>query len=47
MEFVRTPDERYENLEGYPFEPHYVNVPDGGAASSASTTWTRARWTGK
>ena len=29
MEFVRTPDERFEDLEGYPFEPHYVSVPDG------------------
>ena len=23
---VRTPDERFENLQGYPFEPHYVEV---------------------
>ena len=22
----RTPDERFENLQGYPFEPHYVEV---------------------
>ena len=29
MEVLRTPDERFENLAGYPFEPHYVEVPDG------------------
>jgi haloalkane dehalogenase len=26
MEFLRTPDERFENLAGYPFAPHYVDV---------------------
>jgi haloalkane dehalogenase len=26
MDFRRTPDERFENLPGYPFEPHYVEV---------------------
>src|SRR5690606_37467027 len=32
MEILRTPDERFENLPGYDFEPHYVEVPnpDGG-----------------
>jgi haloalkane dehalogenase len=32
MKFLRTPDERFENLDGYPFEPHYLDVtdPDGG-----------------
>lgn len=29
MEFVRTADKRFDNLEGYPFEPHYLAVPDG------------------
>ena len=28
MKALRTPDERFENLPGYPFEPHYVEVPD-------------------
>jgi haloalkane dehalogenase len=23
---LRTPDSRFENLEGYPFEPHYVDI---------------------
>jgi haloalkane dehalogenase len=26
MDCVRTPDERFENLPGYPFEPHYAEV---------------------
>ena len=26
MEFLRTPDERFANLSGYDFEPHYVEV---------------------
>ena len=29
MEALRTPDERFTNLPGYPFEPHYVDVDDG------------------
>ncbi len=29
MKALRTPDERFENLPGYPFAPHYVEVPDG------------------
>jgi haloalkane dehalogenase len=29
MEALRTPDERFENLPGYTFEPHYIDVPDG------------------
>ena len=31
MEYQRTPDERFESLDGYPFAPHYTQVPaDGG-----------------
>lgn len=26
MEILRTPDERFENLPGYPFVPHYADV---------------------
>ncbi len=29
MKALRTPDERFENLPGYSFSPHYVDVPDG------------------
>ncbi len=33
MKTLRTPDDRFENLEGYPFAPHYLEVadPDGGS----------------
>ena len=26
MDVLRTPDERFNDLPGYPFEPHYVHV---------------------
>lgn len=29
MKVVRTPDERFENLSGFPFEPHYLEIDDG------------------
>lgn len=29
MEILRTPDERFRDLPGYPFAPHYVSVPAG------------------
>ncbi len=29
MKSLRTPDERFEKLPGYPFAPHYTEVPDG------------------
>jgi haloalkane dehalogenase len=29
MKFVRTPDECFEGLPGYPFAPHYLDVDDG------------------
>jgi haloalkane dehalogenase len=29
MELLRTPDERFADLPGYPFAPHYVEVPTG------------------
>jgi haloalkane dehalogenase len=33
MESLRTPDARFANLPGYPFAPHYVEVPDGEGGS--------------
>lgn len=33
MESFRTPDDRFENLPGFPFRPHYVEVPDGDGGS--------------
>ena len=29
MDVLRTPDERFEGLPGFPFAPHYVDVDDG------------------
>ena len=29
MKALRTPDERFKNLKGFPFEPIYAEVPDG------------------
>ncbi len=29
MTILRTPDDRFANLPGYPFAPHYVNVGEG------------------
>jgi haloalkane dehalogenase len=29
MDALRTPDDRFSNLPGYPFEPHYAEIPDG------------------
>jgi len=29
MKSLRTPDERFKDLPGYPFAPHYLDVPDG------------------
>ena len=29
MQTLRTPDERFKDLPGFPFAPHYVTVPDG------------------
>ena len=31
MDFLRTPDDRFAHLQGYPFEPHYVDVTAAGA----------------
>ena len=29
MELLRTPEEAFADLPGYPFGPHYVEVPTG------------------
>ena len=26
MKILRTPGERFENIKGYPFEPHYTTI---------------------
>ena len=33
MEILRTPDERFRDLAGYPFEPNYADVDDGEGGS--------------
>jgi haloalkane dehalogenase len=33
MDFIRTPDDRFANLEGYPFQPHYLDINDGEGGS--------------
>ena len=33
MKALRTPDDAFAGLAGYPFEPHYVEVPDGAGGS--------------
>ena len=33
MELLRTPDERFENLPGYDFVPHYLEIPAGDAGN--------------
>lgn len=32
MQILRTPDERFANLPGYAFAPHYVEIPSGDGA---------------
>ena len=29
MDVLRTPDDRFSDLPGYPFDPHHVDIPDG------------------
>jgi len=33
MKTLRATNERFENLPGYPFAPHYTEVPDGEGGS--------------
>ena len=33
MKILRTPDERFANLAGYPFAPHYVEIASGDGAT--------------
>ena len=34
MDVIRTPDERFADLPGYPFEPHWTTVTAGGEGDS-------------
>ena len=33
MKTLRTPDEQFSNLPGYPVDPNYVEIPDGEGGS--------------
>jgi haloalkane dehalogenase len=33
LKILRTPDARFAKLSGYPFAPHYVEIPDGDGGS--------------
>ena len=33
MKTLRTPDDRFDNLEGYPFTPNYIDIDDGDGGS--------------
>ncbi len=33
MDFIRTPEERFNDLKDYPFEPHYVDVAAGDGSN--------------
>ena len=37
MKTLRTPDERFADLPGYPFSPNYVEVPDGDPDGDGAT----------
>ena len=34
MDVLRTPDERFTDLPGYAFAPHYTDVPAGDGAGT-------------
>jgi haloalkane dehalogenase len=34
MEWLRTPDERFESLPGFAYTPHYVDVPSGDGSGT-------------
>lgn len=36
MSVLRTPDERFENLAGFPFEPHYQETQEEDGETWAS-----------
>ena len=36
MDILRTPDERFEDLPGYPFRPNYLEIPSGETSSHGS-----------
>ena len=41
MKVLRTPEEHFENLKGFPFEPHYLEIDDG-ESGRLSQAWCRS-----
>lgn len=42
MDVLRTPDDRFASLPGYPFEPHYLDID--GLRVHYLDEWLTARW---
>jgi haloalkane dehalogenase len=40
MDLLRTPDDRFADLPGYPFAPHYVDIPIDAAGEGTGDTGT-------
>ena len=47
MDVLRTPDERFDGLPGYPFAPHYVEVPRGDGSGETLRRPLRRRGTAR
>ena len=43
MQTLRTPDDRFTGLPDFPFQPHYVTIPDGEGGELRATTSTKAQ----
>ncbi len=39
IEILRTPDSRFENLPGWPFEPHYTDITDPDTEQALRMAW--------
>ena len=39
MKVLRTPDERFNNLPDFPYQPHYLEVPDGDGGTTKDARW--------
>ena len=40
MDLLRTPDDRFADLPGYPFAPHYLDIPIDAAGEGTGDTGT-------
>ena len=39
IEILRTPDSRFANLPGWPFEPHYTDITDPDTGQALRMAW--------